>query len=567
MIVTLLLWGLVTLTVFSYGITCSKILYHTGILSGKETDFYRVCLWGLSFLSTLLAIISLFSAINGAVFGVLTGLTFIQLFFYRKDFKNIFQQTISWKGILLRVIIGVIILVYAIRSDYGTSDTGLYHAQAIQWCEKYPVVPGLGNLHNSLGENIHFFLLSAFFGLSFTGTFFHVLNSWFILFFCLYSVSSFYKTNNIKKKIVYALFVVLGFIFRFKTELPNTDLPIVVLTAIIFSLLLDYVDPGSQAKKYNTLVLIAVTGFLGFTFKLTFSVFFAFIFLFVIYIKWKESYKALLRIVLLFGFMVLPWLARNMILSGYFLYPVSTVHVFNFSWRVPEADVHRTQAIIKEWNIDPDLVKSPMIEELQGIPEQNIFDGYFHKWYMRHARMDRIYLIIFVLSFFLSLAFAIRRVRLHDVYYIPVICIWFVILISTFAWIASGPSIRYFFGTIWISFCIPVMLAPDFKISTKALTIFSRYILVCIVLYYTIEPLRRIVSGEEKLTTYFVLPEPRYPKVETISFYENNFKAIRPKTGIDCWNEPLPCLPCEFMHVKMRGSSFKDGFISTDPLK
>ncbi|MEJ5224399.1 MAG: hypothetical protein WHV44_08075 [Anaerolineales bacterium] len=46
-------------------------------------------------------------------------------------------------------------------------DIGLYHAQSIQWLEKFPAVPGLANLHERLGFNSNWFGANAWSGLGF----------------------------------------------------------------------------------------------------------------------------------------------------------------------------------------------------------------------------------------------------------------------------------------------------------------------------------------------------------------------------------------------------------------
>ena len=67
-------------------------------------------------------------------------------------------------------------------------DTLGYHAQTIQWIEKYKAVPGLAHLHVRFGYQWLWFVDSALFGFSFTGKEgITLLNStvlfWFFIFF------------------------------------------------------------------------------------------------------------------------------------------------------------------------------------------------------------------------------------------------------------------------------------------------------------------------------------------------------------------------------------------------
>ena len=288
MIITLLLWCLVTLTSLAYGITFSKILYSAGFFSERETDFYRICLLGLALFTTLLAAISLFSPIGSIVFFSLNGLTLIQLVFYRRELIKLLTHKISRPQLWLSAGFVLIILLYAIQSDYVENDTALYHAQAIQWIEKYPAVPGLGNLYALLGYNPHFLLLSAFFSLSFTGTPFHVVNSWIVLFFCFYCIRNFSASESIKKRIINCLLLfICCFLYRWLIGLPFTDIFITILTWVIFMEILNSYEPALQNKKYNTLVLIAIIGTFALTCKLSFGILFAAILAFTIYRKLK----------------------------------------------------------------------------------------------------------------------------------------------------------------------------------------------------------------------------------------------------------------------------------------
>ena len=80
-------------------------------------------------------------------------------------------------------------------------DTLGYHAQTIQWIEKYKAVPGLVHLHVRFGYQGLWFVDSALFGFSFSGkegiTF---LNStvlfWFFIFFINRINHNFFKEGK-----------------------------------------------------------------------------------------------------------------------------------------------------------------------------------------------------------------------------------------------------------------------------------------------------------------------------------------------------------------------------------
>jgi hypothetical protein len=568
MIITLLLWFLITLTVFIYGISFSKFLKWIGLLTEEETDFYRICLLGLTLLSTLLASVSLFSAINEIVLFVLTSITLLQLIFYWKNLKELFIHKIAWQRTFIYFGFGLMVLLYVIKSVHVDNDTGLYHAQAIQWIEKYPAVPGLGNLYAALGNNIHFFLLSAFFSLSFTGTPFHVLNGWIVLFFCFCCLRNYFATISIKRKIIYASFIFIGcFLFRWVLCLPDPDITIAFLTWIIFILLLDYFEQDSPTNKSNRLVIIILVAAFILTIKLSFIFLFSALLVFTAYIKWRENKKVFSKLFLLICLLLLPWVSRSLIISGYALYPGSTFDIFKFSWRVPPKDVKKYQQVgITTWNSAPGLLKSDIIQELPDVSEQTIFNGSFHRWFSFQTLIKKASYGILLLSFFLTAFIALIRIRSHDSLYKPLLLIYFILFCSILFSMRFAPNIRFFYGAWWVCICIPIMLAPDFNIKQpKYIPLALELLPALIVLFFLKAPVRQIMGDKEKLTKYFIMPEPRYREVETVSFPEDNFQATRPKVGVRCWNENIPCLPCELIRVKMRGATFRDGFISDNP--
>ena len=72
-----------------------------------------------------------------------------------------------WKKMRLGQRVGLILLIlfyaYGTARGYLHTDTTLYHAQSIHWIESYGSVPGLALLHNRLGYNSAAFPLTALF--------------------------------------------------------------------------------------------------------------------------------------------------------------------------------------------------------------------------------------------------------------------------------------------------------------------------------------------------------------------------------------------------------------------
>src|SRR5205823_5879395 len=71
------------------------------------------------------------------------------LFIHR---RNTLLKTMSLRSFLGALLVAIIVSLFASRPLHHF-DTGLYHMQVIRWCTTFPLVRGLGNLHERLAFN------------------------------------------------------------------------------------------------------------------------------------------------------------------------------------------------------------------------------------------------------------------------------------------------------------------------------------------------------------------------------------------------------------------------------
>lgn len=147
----------------------AAVVYGTFILdvgNYRETAIYRwdsIIVTGLVFLTWYAQVFSIFYKVGVMSQFILvcggTGIILIWLINRKKGRIRLFRGLTYWKTF----IIFVLILATAAWTCMPTEsyDTSLYHAQAIQWIEKYGVVCGLGNLHNRLAYNSAFMCIQA----------------------------------------------------------------------------------------------------------------------------------------------------------------------------------------------------------------------------------------------------------------------------------------------------------------------------------------------------------------------------------------------------------------------
>ena len=304
------------------------------------------------------------------------------------------HQCGSTTHILLTVIIFAVFILAVMRLVYlsigGPTeyDTLLYHAQIVRWIKEYPIVPGLGNLHGRLAYNSSFHVLASFLDIgAFQDKSFHGVNGFFFLFLqvnLLIRVWFLCRGDVRVSNIFAALFILLEpFLisdsFFAKMNSLSTDFLTFVLTGYIILHFLQLLEDGNLPAKSDFIVGVAITGFAA-TVKLVSVPLLLLIIFFLIrdmkagrlrgVIKGTERFYLVLFIMIFV--LLAPWSIRSVILSGYPVYPVYQVDIFNPDWKVPKALVIDDARWIQSWarvpNVHPDQVLD------QG------FSHWFQRW-------------------------------------------------------------------------------------------------------------------------------------------------------------------------------------------
>ncbi|MBP3196234.1 MAG: hypothetical protein J6N21_04425 [Butyrivibrio sp.] len=230
---------------------------------------------------------------------------------------------------------------------YGTShgimhyDSDLYHAQAIHWIEDYGVVKGLGNLHIRLAYNSSSFALSALYSMRFlTGRSFHVMAGFFALLLawqCLDLKNILRRGHPVISD--FARIMAIYYLFTIYDEMvaPASDY---FLSTIVFYVIIHWLDMNVRHERsYVPYIMLALVGVYAVTIKLSAA---PMLLLSIIPIckllheKNRHKLKALLISVLMAFIIVIPFFIRNILISGWLLYPVTSLDFFNFAWEIPK---------------------------------------------------------------------------------------------------------------------------------------------------------------------------------------------------------------------------------------
>lgn len=274
---------------------------------------------------------------------------------------------------LLLLFIAAVIIAFRCIALGEHYDTGLYGAQAVRWFITYPLVPGLGNLLGQLGFNSSVFLWFAALDQGpWRGLAYHLFDGFLVaaLFACIIPAAFRILRSESTSPIdwFWTLLFVPGTIWATTSKIvgTNTDLPTSVVCLVAAAMLFRALgeeppEPGTGMSDSRSVELVmAMTLFsLAVTFKISSVVFasmgwtVAVVRLWMLRLNAPSGKRQLMWGVILSAAIVLPWIGRGIVLTGYPLFP-STVLAIPVDWRVPalkaqlQADFARSFARVPE---------------------------------------------------------------------------------------------------------------------------------------------------------------------------------------------------------------------------
>lgn len=352
MITTLVTWIIIFYTLFSLG--DFFILLYNRICSNKESyNIMDTFTLGICFTTILLSISSLWLPSNHYIlFAYIIIGTIHWIFNYSRLKKHIkpvvqFYSSSSFfqKALIVTSFIAVLVYVYIFEHHY---DAEYYHYQQIRWNEEFSVVPGLANLEDRFGFNSNYLLLSSIFTFRFLfGDIeaLYVLQSLFYVILLIWIlIKLFYSNYNIKYIIAFLLSIIIVAIYGFMLTSSCTD-----IFPILFIFFYSIKTITDSKWIYKQPLLACLLPVVMVTIKLSTAPF-CLICLFILYYLFKnKKHKELYLIFILGVLTIASWCIRNIIISGYLVYPIHQIDLFNFDWEVPKATalIHNTH--IQTW--------------------------------------------------------------------------------------------------------------------------------------------------------------------------------------------------------------------------
>lgn len=452
----------------------------------------------------------------------------------------------EWNIIL--ICVGVMATLFWTVGYPQHYDTPLYHVQAIKWIEEYGVVPGLGNLHNRFAYNSAFMPLQALFSLEWIcGQSLHTVNGYICALAVAYAIGTNSLVNGSKLRLSDLLkTITLIYIYQYRNYIssPGSDTLTMLLVLYICIKWSEFVERNiKEALPYTCLCVLAVWAV---TVKLAAAVCIILaIYPAILLIQNKQWGKMFCNISL--GLIVaVPWLARNVMISGYLLYPYPQIDLFDVDWKMPASVCTYDAREIIVWArklMKVDLFELPIWE-------------WFPVWFEKLPKVFTVSGLLSGIILIIYLCFHIGKRRKLDIKYNLLFGYSIVALIT---WLFSAPNIRYGMVFLLIPVCEVVWIILEWGKNNMILQYSVRILAVLLLM-----PILSIyISSWGNIGNYPNLMQENYLSMSTDSIeIADEIYVYHPIEGDQSSYDVFPCAPYINMvqKIEMRGNSLADGF-------
>ncbi|MFA4795456.1 LIC_10190 family membrane protein [Leptospira kirschneri] len=539
------------------------IFISLGILAEKilkvKFQFTDRVLVGLSVTNALVSFVSLFLPITVSVLYIFLLFCSVFLYFERENLKSLAFDWIR-KSIVFIITFPFLLsaLIFSLNPPFAY-DSGLYHIQSIKWIQEYSVVPGLANLHGRFGFNPNIFTIFALTSLKeiFKQEIFSVN---FIIYstLVLHFINRIYKilkqegfTNSFLLNSI-VLFLILDQFMSLSS--PTPDLISIVLPLYILTNLPKNENHSElNLENYFASIILSV-----YTISVKLSTVPLCILILLLMIRYKFDRKKLSIVISIMFLILLPWLIRNVILSGYLIYPFPAIDIFNFDWKAPLNAVVSEKLSITGWARNPG----------EGYKEaaQMKFWEWFPIWWSSISKLNRLFIIISFLSpIFIFIYSLFKKVKIDFQTFAVLFTSW----MGAIFWILLAPDIRFGKAFLGISAISPLFYFNfrinffPIKISKTSKQVILVFIFIVIsVFLINRRTYNRFKSFIRENSALFVRPKKiEIPQnLEFKKIQMNHLEVFIPAEGDRCYDYKIPCMPYRNHTLILRGKTLQSGF-------
>lgn len=509
----------------------------------EQIDIYTVS--GLMILNVYAEIFSLLYKVGAkACLGLAVLGIALLLYYYvakRVEFrKKIKENKISVYQFLIATIIVIAVMTWTVGYPQHY-DTSLYHYQAIKWIEEYGVVPGLGNLHNRFAYNSAFMALQALFSFEWlVGQSLHTVNGFVCCFFMIYAVIS----NRIWKlgekievsdllKVATVIYICY---YKNLISSPSSDTLTLLLILYICTKWSEFIERDiKEMEPYGFLCILSAYAI---SLKLSAAACMVLVLWPAMQMIKRKKYKMIIKHLALGIIVLAPWIVRNVVISGYLLYPYPQLDIFDVDWKMPASVLTHDSREVIVWG------RNVFNVEDYAMPIWK----WFSEWFMNNSP---VLISIGLIAEGLVLISLIKKLITKKMdLRLDMIAIYS--FVSLVFWISSAPLMRY--GMVYLM--IPICLCISRCLNGKR----ALYEILLMLIIPTVASfLGNICNIGEKP---YIWQEDYVWKLTEKVELENGISVWFPAEGDQCSADVFPCVPYRNMveRLELRGQGFENGF-------
>jgi len=552
MVTVLFSWLVIGALALIFGKAIVDRIYRNDLATMGKIDIYLMA--GIIFLNVYAQIFSLFYKVSQAacliLFAAAAVLVCRYLFIRIRERKgpldlDFFREHSCRLVLILAGGGGTLAWMLQAPTHY---DTGLYHAQAVRWIEEYGIVPGLGNLHMRLAYNSAFMSLQALFSLKWLlGQSLHTLNGFFCLFCIGYAIMTVRRQKDQKWYVsdILKCFMLLYIVMqRHHLSSPCTDLWAMLLIFYVCIKWFELTEREEQAEA--PWCFVCLTAVYAVTIKLSAAT----IVLLVIYplclLIQKRDGKRILGNITSAVFIGLPFLVRNVILSGYLIYPCSAFDIFPVDWKMAASVVDDDSFMIKIYGWGYTQKEAYEESLVRRIPH----------WFQTQRAGTKMLILVGTMCAVILLFQLCRYVwskKLRESIFIATI------LTSLLFWFLTAPLDRYgaVYFMIVIAVACGVILEWKWSAAMNRLADLSALLIMVVLCGIYLSRLEVVYTTER---AYFVR-QPDYLEWSVEQRQIDDAAVWVPVKGDQAGYDPFPSTPYKNPEkIHLRGEGFREGF-------
>lgn len=260
----------------------------------------------------------------------------------------------------------------------------------------------------------------------------------------------------------------------------------------------------------------------------------------------KRNFKGIFSFLGLGLFIIAPYIIRNVIISGWLVYPFTFIDFFPVDWKIPKGIADYDAKEIQVWG--------------RGITDVSRYEEpisiWFRTWFLELGTIDKIFILSSIASLFIFLIAAIFIIIKRKKERYDWLLITATINFSFLFWLFTAPLIRYGCVYVWLASAVTLGGLSLYMIQNRKLWKVIYGAIGLLACYKMFAFGKEIIAAYDN--SYFIVQKD-YDNYEVTAYEIERTTFYYPTEGDRVGYEAFPSSPAE-ADIILRGEDLKGGF-------